>query len=146
MDNMIQEIAFIMALRKVRNSCREFMTNDQRYIGILRQLIWYVTVLRPRTLQETMNAFLKFNTEGEAIGYGLISSDGKKEWITGGLIPEYRSLGKGKELFLTLIQLCKKTPYLEVLKTNKPAIKLYKSIGFKEVKDNGNILIMKYAK
>jgi len=143
---MIETITFLLNLRKVRNACRQFMTRDQRKIGIIRQIIWYLTVLKPRSLQGRMGAFLLYNSEGEAIGYGLLNREENKQWITGGLIPEYRSLGKGKELFLTMIAMCRKTPYLEVLKTNKAAIQLYKKIGFTEVKDNGYILIMKYEK
>ncbi len=142
---MIQTIKNLLALRKIRNSCREFMTRDQSYIGILRQFIWYFKVYRPREKKGLMKYYL-WPLRKKIIGYGLIEIKKGKKWISGGIIPSYRGKGQGELLFHSLRTQCGDTTYLEVLKTNILAIKLYKKLGFKTIKKRNYKLIMKYER
>ena len=80
------------------------------------------------------------------MAYGLITKYGTREYLSGGVMPSFRDQGWGKKVFQHLISECKRPPYLEVLRTNKPAIKLYRKLGFKTVRTDNKRLIMKYAK
>ena len=51
------------------------------------------------------------------------------------IIPKYRNIGIASEVIQDIINLYKET-YLWVFKNNKEAIKLYKRLGFKVIKEN----------
>lgn len=88
-------------------------------------------------------SFIAFDDEvavGVMLG-NIKNYQGVKTMRCGGfaVIPAYRSQGIGKELFNKHLALAKKLGckqlYLEVLKDNTEAVKLYKSIGYNPVYD-----------
>jgi Acetyltransferase (GNAT) family/Glycosyl transferase family 2 len=65
------------------------------------------------------------------VGYGIIlAAHQEKSWLTGCLLPEWRGLGFGAQLFTHLIKLAFSEPWLEVLNTNTRGRALYEKLGF----------------
>lgn len=139
-----------LEVRKIRNQCRIFMTNNRSEISIIKQLSWYLKIYRKANMSGNMTCFL-FKVDNFNSGFGLIRIVNDRYWITGGLKSNQRGKGFGKILFKDLLE---KIPsnevWLEVLDTNGVAKNLYQKIGFKNVKindANGNkIIIMKLNK
>lgn len=82
---------------------------------------------------EDFSVFLKI--KGHVVGYGQIILSNEKYVIANfGILKQYRRKGYAKLLLIYLINLCYKNSindiYIQVDKTNIPAIELYKSIGF----------------
>jgi ribosomal protein S18 acetylase RimI-like enzyme len=123
----------VETLRLIRNSCREFMTRDQRAITRAGQQAWW----QDRD-PETVRCYV-FEIAGLAAGYGLIrledgpGGEGRAAWLSGGLRPVYRGRGLGRPLFQQLIALAPEQPWLEVLVDNERAIRLYTSLGFRVI-------------
>ncbi len=115
-------------MRKVRNACREFMTNDNSEISHERQKDWFKNLDR--------NFVIPFlvETKEEApsiVGFGIIRFKNDRYWLTGGLLPEHRGKGFGEQLFRLLIDETSLPVWLEVLEDNLPAMKLYHKLGFR---------------
>jgi GNAT superfamily N-acetyltransferase len=115
-------------LRKIRNSCRLFMTNNQNEITKEQQIEWFIN-------KDSKTIPYVFLVDSLPVGYGLIAyKDLGRPWLSGGLLENYRGKGYGKILFQSLVGNCKskKDPnvYLDVFKDNIPAIETYQKIGF----------------
>lgn len=115
-----------LRMRRVRNTCREFMTRNQSHIGIFGQLQWWLTRdphLHPHLLW----------VSDTVVGYGIILEDGDLGLLTGGLLPGFRGMGFGEDLFQMLIENAQERrllPALEVLEANPRARRLYTKLGF----------------
>lgn len=133
-------------LKRIRNDCRGFMTHSTKEIGNLQQIKWYIKYLLRFGKDTCFVAY--FN--GDIVGYGYLREIKEKVWISGGLITKARGLGLGTELFkhLTLLGRMRSYPknevWLDVLRTNKIAVHIYKDIGYKRVHTYKDIIVMKY--
>lgn len=93
-----------LQLMSVRNSCREGMTHDTHEITEAEQKRFWMDQLVAD--EPHYEAYLL--TDGDTpIGYGLIKKDGKRGWMTAGLVPEVR----GKRLSRILIALITQMGY-----------------------------------
>ncbi len=127
-----------LQMRPIRNSCRSFMTRNQSEIGLLRQMWWWAT-------RDSNVAPYLLDEAGHAVGYGIVLADGRKGWLTGGLLPDARGRGLGKTLFQGLCRHAKRDglhPALEVLKSNPRAEHIYRSLGFKTVRETETVYVM----
>lgn len=127
------------AMRRIRNTCRSFMTRDQSWISLLRQIRWWYT---------KGDHVLPFVAEvgDKIIGYGLLVADGDRAWLTGGLVPHERNRGFGTEIFRFLMGEALKlglTPYLEVKTSNRVGKRVYKKLGFVEIQKTGDVITMR---
>lgn len=122
-----------MIMREIRNECRDFMTNDQSYIGAGRQLWWYIRY----AITPYLKAYLYYY-KGEPFGFGLVRGN----IITGGLKEKYRGKGLGEQLFKDLCERTENMTWLNVFADNIPAYTLYKKIGFKEYEKRHGLIIM----
>lgn len=143
----IKNLLDAFKIRKIRNECRAFMTQDQSEIGLLRQVKWYFMTY----LTDIDMSCLIFKKEGQAIGFGLIRKKDRKYWVTGGLSHSARGKGYGKELFKILIENVPSDEiWLEVLDSNIAAKKIYSDLGFKKINEKSQgkrrIIIMKMDK
>jgi ribosomal protein S18 acetylase RimI-like enzyme len=128
------------AARLIRNSVRQFMTNNTEMITESEQIEWYSSLDHER-----LRLFLYFSQD-RAIGYGIINrQDASAALLTGAILEEYQGQGHGKKLFQTLIDLTNDdqfVPELDVLSTNNKAINLYRSLGFVETAEHNGVVSM----
>src|SRR5216683_3505567 len=87
-----------LKMRKIRNECREFMTQDKSEIGFFRQIRWFENIYKSRRSNNEMIAYLGL-IEGKPMAYGLIRGRNVHPILSGGIIERYRGNGLGKELF-----------------------------------------------
>ena len=132
----------VETLRTIRNECSKFMTRSTEEITREQQIKWYENISDDVKLY--LLHLVEFGVIGNPIGYGLIRKEEGVSVISGGLIKQYRGLGYGKILFEYLIKnVDKGSPLsLEVLKSNTVAANIYRSLGFKEISDNGKVITM----
>jgi ribosomal protein S18 acetylase RimI-like enzyme len=114
------------------------MTKDQYHISVPRQILFFIKY----NISDTLHIlYIGENSYGHAIGYGLISYDSDLQpWVSGGLIPKQRGKGYGSQLFKFLSEGWSMPVYLEVLKSNIYAHKLYANLGFVEVSRESRLL------
>lgn len=124
-------------MRQIRNSCREFMTNRTEHIDYIQQRVWWHMLDHSRWRCYLYELNLH-HLGGPVldVGYGVIQPDrdpdAKRLWLTGGILPDYRGLGFGKQIFRHLIDECfgQGEVWLEVREDNLRAKKLYYGLGF----------------
>lgn len=148
----VTNILDALAMRKIRNECREFMTQDVEKIGLLRQVHWFYNSYSRWMKEGSAIAFVGWVDQTNPIAYGLIRDlDTGITIISGGVRKAYRGRGYGLELFTYLTERAshmegveKRPVYLEVLDANKIAQSLYKKLGYEEIqKDHGIITMVK---
>jgi len=131
-DALVQvtQLAQAETMRRIRNTCRQFMTNDQREISADEQVRWFQSILG----SEVVLPFLYQPPHlAVALGYGLLRRIEDRWWVSGGLLPEHRGRGHGRALFGTLaarVHGFGQTCWLEVLEGNAVARRTYESLGF----------------
>ena len=126
-------------LRKLRNSCRYFMTRHQEEITAEQQKIWY------NTLSGNVVPYVYALDDSSLCGYGLIVYENNAAYLTAALEETNRGKGLGRKIFSDLIEIARKKVNkicLEVLETNIIAVNLYKSLGFNQVKQNNNVIFL----
>lgn len=143
----INSLRDAMIGRRIRNTYCEYMTGDPSHITVLHQVRWYYGVYCIARIKEQKFAWL-FYEGGRPVGYGGISLEQGRWWLTAGLVPEARGRGLGTQIFsfLTYIALgFRSEAWLKVYSVNEAARRLYRKLGFEyvgEVTDFG-VLTMK---
>jgi ribosomal protein S18 acetylase RimI-like enzyme len=136
----------VETLRKIRNTCKDFMTRNTTSITSEQQKTWYLNIDKNKN-----NLYLvervSFGVTVDTVGYGYVRVEDGTALLTGGLIEEVRGQGYGSRLFELLLQESKKFKLpikLEVLKSNMKAFAVYNKLGFRVISDDGKILKMEY--
>lgn len=122
-------------VRNIRNQHSQYMTRYSKKVGILWHLRWYFLSYIPKYLMGEVESYC-FYRNGKVSAYLIID----KGWISIAVGKKYQGMGMGS----ILLQEClskNKTYFLEVFKTNKKAISLYKKCGFKKIKQIGKVEI-----
>lgn len=152
--------AEVEAMRRIRNECRLYMTRDQDEISVEQQTTWF-SKLDTNTTKPFLywiDSGLHFTVEMiatgrlvqkyTAVGYGIIRQDPRlnDRWVvSGGLLTQQRGHGHGHDLFKQLtarIHLEEADAWLEVLATNREAIKLYEKLGYRWCATDAGIITM----
>lgn len=131
------EEAFAVAL--IRNECRLFLTGNRKAITTSEQEDFFVWTPSGITLYIVRSI-------GVPCGYALIRKDGKRRWITGCITKRYRGIGLGRRLFMHLRRAAGNNAVLSVLRSNKRAIRLYRSLGFVVYRKTQKLLYMRLRK
>lgn len=120
------EFDTLETIRNIRNSCREFMTNNTNYISEEQQIEWFNSV------DHDVLKLYAGRVSGEVVGYGIVRIEDGDAWLTGAILSSYRGYGYGRRLFVSLISLVPAgvETKLTVRDTNTNAINLYKALGF----------------
>jgi len=120
-------------MRVIRNACREWMTNDRMEISRAMQVEWFLSI----AVREDVLPFLykprPDHMYPRPFGYGLLRKQNDKWWLSGGLLPEWRGKGYGKDLFAELaeyVHALGETAWLTVWEHNERGLATYKSLGF----------------
>ena len=133
------------SVRKIRNQCRNYMTRNNNYISKTNQKKWFHSSIG------AFETFLVGAIEDGVIyievGYGLIKIEPNIFYLTAALVPTYRGMGHGNEIFNFLIKRCKsinpgKKILLEVKSDNFNAIKLYRKLGFITINEDEFLTVM----
>jgi ribosomal protein S18 acetylase RimI-like enzyme len=126
-----------MAVRKIRNECRTFMTRDQNYISVAKQVGFWLRHRRPTA---TYRVYLG-TVEGRPAAYGIVQG----HLVSGGLLRRYRGYGHGRTLFTRLTHQAAEPALLEVLASNVHAQSLYASLGYVQYVQAGSVLKMRHT-
>lgn len=147
-------------MRRIRNTCRDFMTHDRSHIGPIRQLIWFFTyyMWHPGTFQ----AYL-LTMYGVPVGYGIVSRRSEGWTVSGGIVPAFRGMSIGKVLFSFLtgaaffnsfrdiayrgtLDTDRAEVRLDLLSSNIPALKLYESLGYERIAASDDMIWMHWQR
>lgn len=145
---MLSELRDILDIRKIRNECREYMTEDQSYISLWRQLKWFITQFLKYRENYPVLTVVREKKKRKAVAYILVTLRNNIPYLSMAVLKSHQNQGLGTHTLKEVLSLPWTEPvlYLKVFKKNIPAIKVYKKCGFKTVRILKHILLMKYEK
>lgn len=123
-----------MQVRKLRNSCRDHLTNHRDHIGILQQAVWYIRHYHRARETAEYRLFLARNNEGLPVGYGALAEDAGRLLVTECVAPKYRGLGHGKWILNRLLDIAReenRDVVAEIWADNDRSIAMHEKAGFK---------------
>jgi L-amino acid N-acyltransferase YncA len=130
---LVESLEQAMVVRDLRNSCREFMTNNSSEIDREQQTRWFNNHYKKAAEQGTYRLFLFINEEKQPVGYGALSLQDNRLLITECVSPEYRGQGYGKAILAELIAIArseKREMVAEIWASNAASIALHIRLGF----------------
>jgi ribosomal protein S18 acetylase RimI-like enzyme len=130
---LVETLTEGMKVRALRNSCRDHLTNHRDHIGILRQARWYFKYYR-HARQAQYRLYLLYNDKNSPVGYGALSLQAGKLFITECVGTQYRGMGHGSLILDRLAQIGLaegRDMIAEIWATNQQSIALHEKAGFK---------------
>jgi RimJ/RimL family protein N-acetyltransferase len=135
----VESASDVEAMRLIRNSAREWMTNDPRPIGKAQQEIWW------EAHKDTVQAFV-YGLGDRTIGYGLLVPAPENSpgglWCTLALIPSERGKGFGTLIYQHLVAKAGQPVWAEIFSKNYASIRAAEKAGFRRITSSNNRLIM----
>lgn len=122
-----------LIVRRLRNSCAQFMTNVRESIGWWAQVTWYFRHYRPGLSDQNLRIFL-FAERRSQVGYGALKLDGDQLLVTECIAPEHRGRGLGKAILGELIRVAGREGralIAEIWASNAASVRLHESAGFR---------------
>ena len=132
----VTQLADILAVRRLRNSGREFMTNSTAHIGVLKQIAWYFRCYRRDCRTGKFRLYLLRDRTGCPVGYGALRADADGLLVTECVATQHRGKGYGRHILSAMIQMAEdegKHLLAEIFSTNQPSIALHSKAGFARV-------------
>lgn len=129
----VSSLSDAMVVRRIRNECRSYLTNDTSYISIPRQIYWYFTYYRKAAHTDKYRIFIAHNNKGQPVGYGALNLLDGKLFITECISEKFRGQGFGNEIIKKLINIARnrKLPLIaEIRASNKISVALHTKCGF----------------
>src|SRR5262245_52988155 len=123
-----------MQVRRLRNSCREYLTNYRDHITSLHQLVWYFRFFRHARITGNYRLYLWYDNSGVAVGYGALSLEGNELLITECVAIKHRGRGYGRLILNQMIHIGQEEErnlVAEIWPTNERSIALHEKAGFK---------------
>jgi len=130
---LVNSLSEILAIRHIRNECREYLTNDTGYISIPQQIYWYFTYHKRAAKSGKYRIYLARDDKGNPVGYGALHLIDRELLITECVAEKFRRQGYGYTILKKLITIAehKRLPLVaEIRATNKISIALHKKCGF----------------
>src|SRR5215831_21274417 len=93
----VETLRQVLQVRRLRNACREQLTNHDEYIGVVQQVRWYVRYYR-RARAADFRLYLLISDVGVPLGYGAARLQGERLWITECVGSNYRRQGQGTKI------------------------------------------------
>src|SRR5437870_640271 len=87
-----------LLVRSLRNSCREFLTNYQRRLGIVQQVRWYFSFYRAAYQSGHYRLYLLRDDRGDRVGYGALALQDTNLLITECVNRQHRGKGYGRAI------------------------------------------------
>lgn len=131
--NRLNSLSDALAVRRIRNECRMYLTNYTGYISIPRQVYWYFTYYRRAAQTGIYRIFITRDDKNHPVGYGALHRLGRELFVTECVAKKYRGQGYGQAILKKLIDIAgrEKLPLIaEIRATNKISIALHKKCGF----------------
>jgi RimJ/RimL family protein N-acetyltransferase len=146
----VENLSQALQVRKLRNSCRQYLTNNRNHIGILWQVIWYYRYYRGAKNTGKYRLYLGYDDQGRPIGYGALAKKAGELLATECVAVAYQGRGYGRWILQQLICIAAKENrdlVAEIWSTNERSIGLHEKAGFKlaSVITKGGSELRKYS-
>src|SRR5436190_5201259 len=100
----VESLSQVLQVRRLRNSCRDQLTNHGEHIGVTQQVRWYFQYYRRARISD-YRLYLLLSDERIAVGYGAARLQDEKLLVTECVSPRHRGQGHGTTILRHLIAL-----------------------------------------
>jgi len=118
------ELADAEIVRSIRNTGRAWMTRDTREITPAAQAAWWAK----RSVRDCPIWIAQIAIT--PVGYGLIRRESGRWWCSLAVLPRYRGMGFGRQIYRYLAHATTDAVYAEILADNTPSIRACLSAGY----------------
>lgn len=122
-----------LTVRRLRNTCCEYMTNYQQKLGLWQQVRWYFTNYKKASRSGDYRIFLFCGEHGRALGYGALQIHDGQLYITECVETAVRGKGYGKQILAFIVQTGReedRTLVAEIWADNQASRALHEKAGF----------------
>lgn len=124
----------ILLIRNLRNTSCQFMTNYQKHISVIGQIIWYFRYYSSANRSGEYRIYLFYNFNNRLIGYGALHFKNGRLYVTECVSPACRRQGYGNAILTKLIDIGqnkKQNLVAEIWTDNKISCSMHEKMGFK---------------
>jgi RimJ/RimL family protein N-acetyltransferase len=129
---LVNSLRDALIVRKMRNSCRDYLTNFRGHLGHWQQIRWYLKDYRRAVRSSSYRIFL-FSANDEPVGYGALQLVDDSLYVTECVETQYRGKGFGKAILARMIEIAreeKRRLVAEIWASNQQSIALHLKAGF----------------
>lgn len=130
---LVASLRDALIVRRLRNLCRQHLTNFQGEIGLLAQARWYFAHYRKDVRESKYRVFLFSRRDGSPIGFGALRLENDNLLITECVHPGLRGNGYGKFILRQMISTANREGrdiIAEIWASNDRSISLHEKRGF----------------
>jgi RimJ/RimL family protein N-acetyltransferase len=120
-------------VRRLRNTCREHMTNYDAHISVWQQVRWYWKTYRHAQRKGEYRLYLFWDDSQQSIGYGALQRHGDELYVTECVDAAKRGHGYGHQILNALSEIAeeeRRALVAEIWGTNAASIALHEHQGF----------------
>lgn len=131
---LVDSLGEALQVRRLRNSCREYLTNHTAHIGVRQQMLWYFQYYRTAKQTQKYRLYLWHDDRGVPLGYGALALEDGKLLVTECVATKHRGLGHGGSILNRLVRIAleeKRDLVAEIWATNEGSVALHEKAGFK---------------
>ena len=128
-----------MAVRRIRNSCSEYLTGNRDEISVLGQIRWYYFVYRKMADAFNYRIFLFVGRGQKPVGYGALRLESNRLLVTECVDEKLRGQGYGRTILQAMIEIAlneSRELVAEIWADNTPSISLHESCGLVHTASN----------
>lgn len=134
----VKSMRHALIVRKIRNTCFQYLTGDPKPINLPRQIVWYFFSYRRQLPKKKYRLYLFKNNSGVPVGYGALSLSENCLYVTECVIEGQRGRGYGSTILRSMIEISKyenRSLIAEIWSDNDMSISLHERNGFKCIKN-----------
>jgi GNAT superfamily N-acetyltransferase len=128
----VESLSQVLQVRRLRNSCRDQLTNHHEHIGLIRQTGWYFRYYR-RARVADYRLYLLLSDARVPLGYGAASSQDDKLLITECVSTDHRGQGHGTTILQHLVAIGREEGrelVAQIWRDNRASISMHEKAGF----------------
>jgi len=129
----VESLSQVLQVRRLRNSCRDQLTNHNEYIGLVRQTRWYFRYYR-RARVADYRLYLLLSDARVPLGYGAAHLRDDQLLITECVNTGHRGQGHGTTILRHLIAIGRaegRELVAQVWSDNRASVSMHEKAGFK---------------
>ena len=124
----------VLQIRNLRNTSYQFMTNHQKPISVIGQIIWYFRYYYSANRSGKYRVYLFYNTDNRLVGYGALCAKDNRLYLTECVSTVFRGQGYGKAILMKLVNIGqneKQNLLAEIWADNGISSSMHEKLGFK---------------
>lgn len=131
-NELVRSLSAALEIRRLRNTCYQFLTQHRARIGVLEQLRWYLGFYRTASKNGAYRLYLFRLLDGTPVGYGALKLEHGRLLVTECVGEGYRKQGIGRSILGEMVSIAKREGrelVAEIRADNRASVTLHEQAG-----------------